>query len=526
MAFAPARAVSRVIACLLSALSACASGPRIAGRAGDAEVNASLAAAKDNAPRLRGVIDHYRRLEDPQKLDAARWLIANMQPHGFILSALYDKDKSEVPFDALDYKDFAQAQARIDELEKQHGTLDDARKRFDADLERITPELLIENIDLAFEAWRTRPWAKSISWETFREHILPYRGSNEPLNSTRPACMSAFADLPGRMKNPSDLGEAYALIDAEVNRWAGFSDLYYLHPTDQSFSEIRAHKLGRCEDLTNLKLYAMRANAVPIAADYTPWWADRDNNHAWEVRLDASGRGHAGLSNRAAKVYRKTYATQPNTLGAVKGDEPTPLPGGLSGKTYLDVTDQYVPVSDVPVELTVTPSEPRRFAYLCVFNGGEWRPIQWARIDTHGGVRHARFERMGRNIAYLPAYFIGGAMVAASYPLILDRRGGLTSLSGSGAGSPVSIEITTVKPASPDADTRRDKPSIVVEPGHGYELLAWQGGAWKSLGKQTAGDQPVLFTDVPAGLLYWMKADNSRGLERIFTIEAGHQVWW
>ena len=56
-------------------------------------------------------------------------------------------------------------------------------------------------------------------------------------------------------------------------------------------------------------------------------------------------------------------------------------------------------------------------------------------------------------------------------------------------------------------------------------MFIWED-EWSSLGKQQAGEAPVTFDWVPSDGLYWLVEEGSRKLERIFTIEAGEQVWW
>lgn len=485
-------------------------------------VEHALDAAGANRAELVAVLDHYSDDRDQLKLEAALFLIANMDGHGYTVTALFDGEKKEVPFDALDYKNFGEAQAALDALEKQHGPLDFSRKKFDKDLETITSEFLIENIDCAFRAWRERPWASKLSFEAFCEHVLPYRCSNEPLDSWRPACMERYADLPEEMKDPCDIKEAGGKVSGDVHSWMGFSTLYYLHPTDQGFDEMSRRHQGRCEDISNMISYALRANAIPCAADYTPYWADRDNNHAWEVLLDANGRGRAGLSNRAAKVYRKCFSIQKNNLACIKNDDEE-VPRWLSGKSYQDVTDQYLETTDVTVTLDEAVPDEQRFAYICVFNGGEWKAIHWGSIEGSS----VAFSGMGRGIAYLPAFFVDKEIVPAAPPFILGSDGAVRLLdSDSGRSSKeIAIEIAAVAPVTPDADTRRDKPMVVVKPGKTYELFVWNKG-WQSLGKKEAGDDPVSFDAAPAGRLFWLVEENSRRLERIFTIEEGKQIWW
>jgi hypothetical protein len=321
------------------------------------------------------------------------------------------------------------------------------------------------------------------------------------------------------MDNPRDPREAARLIQRDVHRWVKFNELYYLHPTDQGFYEMNERRVGRCEDITNMMMYAMRANAVAAASDYTPYWADRDNNHAWQVILDADGRGEAKLSNRAAKVYRKTFAIQRDNIGCRKSEDEE-VPPWLRGKNFIDVTPQYMDTTDVTVELESDPPDDARFAYLCVFNGGEWCAIHWGEI--HDG--RVTFTKMGRNIAYLAAYYADEELLPAAPPFILTRKGEVRPLRADG-GPQLTVDLAVTTPQTPDADTRADKPRILVKPGKAYELFVWDD-EWVSLGEKTAGDQPVSFQRVPAESLLWLVEENARRLERIFTIEDGRQVWW
>jgi len=473
------------------------------------EVGEALAKAGENRSELVRVLDHYRRQADPLKLEAAEFLVANMDGHGYIVHGFFDEQGNEIAFDALDYASYKEALAAFDALEAEHGTIDYERKRFEPDLETITADFLIENIDLAFRAWREKPWAAPITFEAFCEYILPYRGSNEPIDAWRPACMKRLAHLTGELEDPEDLAAAGRAVRAEAGRWVGFNELYYLHPTDQGFTEMLAAGKGRCEDISNMLAYAFRANAVMSATDYTPYWADRDNNHAWEVLLNSAGRGRAGLSHGAAKVYRKTFSIQRDSLGAVKTEDEK-VPRWLAGRNYRDVTQDYMETTDVTVRLTVGRPESARFAYLCVFNGGEWKAIHWSPIEG----KHATFTDMGRRIAYLPAYYVNDEPVPAAEPFILSEGGEIRVLDGASGGT-ISIDIAV-----------EGEPTIRVKPDIAYELFVWEGG-WSSVGRRTAdGGQPATFEAVPAARLYWLVADGSRRLERIFTVDGGKAVHW
>ena len=485
----------------------------------DARIEDALKKARSNRPEIERFLARYEAGTDLEKRRAARWLVANMDGHGYAVLALVDREGRALAFDALEHPNLAKAKEALDAVEREHPGADFAKVRFESDLEHASAEFLATHLDQAFEAWRTLPWAKSIRFEVFRDFILPYRGSNEPLSLWRAPAFERLA--PQRLENAreDDVRVVGERIRGAVHPWVGFSDLFYLHPTDQGYGEMTARRLGRCEDITNMIAYGMRSVATLCASDYTPWWADRDNNHAWEVVLDAEGRGRAGLSNRCAKVYRKTFAIQPCSLAKQKrADEK--VPRWLGSPHYIDVTDQYLPVTDAAVELAAAPKG-TRFAYLAVFNGGEWRPIQWGRID---GTR-AVFPKMGRDICYLPMLHVDGRDLPAGTPFILDKDGCMHPLAGSSMHRE-SILATSTRPATPDADTRATIPSTVVKAGSAYELFRWSQDGWKSVGRIEAGMQDRLFEDLPHDALYWLVEDGSERLERIFTIEDGRQVFW
>ena len=70
---------------------------------------------------------------------------------------------------------------------------------------------------------------------------------------------------------------------------------------------------------------------------------------------------------------------------------------------------------------------------------------------------------------------------------------------------------------------RNDTNCII--PGEDYELFYWDD-EWISLGRQKANSDHLDYRNVPAGTLYWLKCTSGGHEERIFTYQAGKQVWW
>ncbi len=65
-----------------------------------------------------------------------------------------------------------------------------------------------------------------------------------------------------------------------------------------------------------------------------------------------------------------------------------------------------------------------------------------------------------------------------------------------------------------------------IRAGDEYELSYWDTESWKSLGKKIAGDNHLIYTDVPKGALLWLNNLTRGWDERVFVYENGKQVWW
>ncbi len=493
------------------------------------EVNEILEKAGTNRVELEKTLNHYKSDPDTLKYQAACYLIGNMEGHSCVTYALKDTLGSEIEFNVLDYPDFDALLAAFDTLESRYGPLDFDKQETVDDWDAITSGFLIDQIDNAFKAWRGKPWAKRFSFQTFCEYILPYRGSNEPLEEWRSMFLTKYAGFDSRMTDPADPIEATKLINNDVMTWFTFNPRFYYHPTDQGLSEMLNNGLGRCEDMTNVTIYALRANGLPVTSDYTPYWANSGNNHAWNAIVTPDGKvvpfmgaeanpGEYRLANKLAKVYRKTFGKQKENLIFQKRKQEK-VPRWLAGRSYADVTADYVDACDVTIGFEQEIPDSVDIAYLCVFNSGEWQPIHWGRIEAGKAV----FTDMGRDIAYLPALYLDEKIVPWGRPFILDPDGHERELRPED-NLPTTLTLTSTTKRKQEISTD-GVARAYFNSGKEYELFYFDDG-WQSSGKSTAEDKPLNFENVPTGSLYWLVEIDSDKEERIFTIEDGLQVWW
>ena len=491
-----------------------------------------LEKAGSNKKELLKVIDHYRAPGDSLKLKAAYFLIGNMGDKCYTHFDVVDSTGASVHFNVLDYPDYRAMVAAWDSIEAIRGPIHNQRDSVAYDSHVITAKYLITNIDLAFKAWHEFPWAHHINFKQFCEYILPYRGSNEPLEAWRPYFYKKYHWVADSVKDKTSPVEAAVWVNNDIKSWFKFDPRFYRQSTDQGLSEMLRNKKGRCEDMTNLAMYAMRAMGIPVMSDFTPYWAKTGNNHAWNALIDKNGKvvifmgaganpGQYKLNQAKAKVYRKTFARQPNSLAAIKPSWEV-APPYINRSNIVDVTRDYGPVADVALTLAKPKPDSVTFAYLCVFNSGEWRAIQWGKI---GPKNQVRFKDMGLDIAYLPAYYVHKKVAPAGDPLILTKSGQIRPLKADTTRLRTIRLYSTTRKITRNATDSIEKAYFV--PGKAYELFYWATGRWHSLGKQTAGRGPLVFRNVPSHALYWLVAEKSNREERIFTIDArGKQVWW
>lgn len=488
-------------------------------------VEEALEQAGANRPELEQVLAHFAGKKD--KLVAARWLIQNMPGKGYITTELRDKGGNVIAYDPLTYPNFKAALKALDEIQAKHGEVDFARDKKIEDLKTVKAAYLIKHIDLSFAAWQRMPPNQRVTFEVFLHYVLPYRGSQEPVDAWLEPLMQRYAGrLEALADDKLDAQGLYKWLSKDIHKRLRFNERYYLHPTDQSFTEMGRSGQGRCEDITNMITFAARSLALATAADYTPYWAHRDNNHAWNVLLDRNGVGCDKAQSHAAKIYRKTFAIQRQSLPFRLPEGREPPNRFMASTTATDVTDQYMETSVVEVTLDEKKAAGEKHAYLCVFNGGEWKAIAWTEIRKDGT---ARFQRMGRGILYLPCVHDGEKLVAVSHPVLLGDAGQVTGLRGQDDARSVIAVAVSPKKISPD--TFEETPVNYLEAGATYVLKRWgtTTGDWTDVREHEAGEKAPRFEDLPVDGLYWfvLKDGKPRRLERPWTIgPEGFQRFW
>jgi hypothetical protein len=484
--------------------------PHVAGE----EVEAALVEAGKNRPAIEAFLNHFNRAGAETRIAASRWLVANMPGKGFVPFTLRDAKKEVVPFDALAFPDFASAQKAMDALEKKHGKLEFTAEARVSDLQTLTTDFLVRHTEGAFAAWEASPPARRLTFRAFLDWVLPYRSSEEPATAWRETVAARYRERPKDLGADASPAALYEWILSDVAKRVRFDERYYLHPTDQSLDDVESTKCGRCEDITNMTVYAARALGLAVCTDYTPYWPHRDNNHAWPVLLDREGKGSSPEGKGAAKVYRRTFAIQKDSLPFLlqKGEEPPNR--YLANPCQIDVTDQYGPTTTLATGDFdyVRP----RMHYIAVFNAGEWQPVAWGLRDRRGPV--FEFPRLGIDIVYLFCEYDGKKVNPRGQPNLCQALHGTWLGKGHMPNDqdPTSLRIASLRPGGPP-----------LSPGETYVLHRWDAKEWTQVAEKIADSDSFTFEGLETQNLYRLvrKTDSDK-LERPFTIEDGKPRWW
>ena len=229
-----------------------------------------------NQRQLQRVLDHYSRdAADSLKLQAGKFLIDNMSYHIGVPQRLTDRQGNAVEFDFSTFP--------VGDFKRLCAVMDSLGYRFERgtplyDIQVITADYLIENIDDAFTAWEY-PWAKHLGFDDFCEDVLPYRGQNEPLSKYRKHFMEMFSWLPDSLVENFTVIDVVNIVKRHLEKRVAYSEEYplfyrgYLTPY-----QLEMVKTSACENLALYFQMALRSLGISAHCDNVLAWRHRNSD--------------------------------------------------------------------------------------------------------------------------------------------------------------------------------------------------------------------------------------------------------
>ena len=400
----------------------------------------ALRAAGENRPQLERVLDHYRHEDrDPSKLAAAKYLIINMPGHYSF---------SDTVSVGYYYNSAITIQQSGGSPEWQRDTLrqiSDSQyshlfKTIKSDVELISANYLISNIDKVFHEWRTRPWAQHLTFDEFREWILPYKVSDlQILDSWRDILSARFSDsinsIPIDDNRRLSIYGAIDIVRNEIHTkntprvlWEDRSGIPLM--SAQTWANMT---FGSCYDYVTMGTAVFRSMGLPSVVDHVPFWGRNHDGHSWFTFLSDKGIEEPTINSmimpagfpfypyeRIPKVWRDTYTINRDRVkyrNTAKYVYPFEL-------CQQDVTDHYVKTSDIEVDMYGDVPVIDKYVYLAMVvnsSGPSWQILDF------GNIRHdkACFRKVGRNNLYITLGFDGNGLVPISNPFVLQKDGNM-----------------------------------------------------------------------------------------------------
>jgi len=297
---------------------------------------------------------------------------------------------------------------------------------------------------------------------------------NRELNFTEICHIAGKTDLPGWRPRVQlivqGIGHAYTVRGIDEVLQGGYRAVQLINM-----------KQAACNDYVVLGTSIFRSLGIPSGIDFIPQWASRSRGHSWNAIYTGNGKlddysfgdwmdsiGHhiKVHGEKAGKVFRRTYAKQPESL-VIQSEKAGNLPPLFRDPRLKDVTDNYLECIDITIRLTQKPAKNNNYVYLSNFNNRDWIPVHWGEIDEGKAV----FTKMGKGIVYLPVYYHRNSIQPAAEPFILTKEG----------------EIKVIVPDHSRTQslilTRKYKPGIVPQKG---ELLV--GGRFQVASREDFSD--------------------------------------
>lgn len=253
----------------------------------DKRLEYALALAEENRQELEKVLKYYQN--SPKKLAAAHFLIQNMPYYYEYDSQQLDTVKTIIK-DALKEKRAPWIKSLIISDQKVKMNQDifyTLRKKYD--IQTITADYLINNIDLAFKVWKEQPWNKNLCFEDFCELILPYRIANEKLSDWRNTYYNKYVPLLDSLYKGNDVIEACNTLVRILKKEGFYYNAQFKIPhLDALF--LMENRAGYCKETCDISLYAMRAVGIPVATDQMVYSPEYQGGHSWNVVRDTTGQ--------------------------------------------------------------------------------------------------------------------------------------------------------------------------------------------------------------------------------------------
>lgn len=424
--------------------------------------------------------------------------------------------------------------SQIDSLRDQLSPTSRIRFETIRDEDFIDEEFLADRIRYALKMAERYPWNHTIPDSILINYLVPYKFMDEFPSKWWSFLAPHYKDSIKLWSSPD-----YTRFDAADTRqvsiystflmgqlpeWWYYDAMANTYTKYPSLNEILLLRYGGCYIETMINAMITRTWGIPAAVEEIPYWGSQNGSHAAEAFWNpAVGKmvsdpdfSISDNHRRPAKIvrytFRKTDAFSRQIKPYLNGDA-FQIPQ-MSGDHWFDATGQHTDVAKVEYPVGSSWPDKIKLGYIYVMDYGQWVPIHYGVVE--GDRIH--FRNMGVDIIYRVGYYSAGQHHMVSKPFLLQDGGQLKF------SEPSREKLITVPVLKYN---NGNKAVLEIDESYTLQFLD-ENGVWKDHATLVCRDEnPLLFTDVPAGAFYWLKfPSDTRSLSRIFLLNDQGEQWW
>lgn len=413
-----------------------------------AGVEETLSLAGSNRGELEKVLRHYRKdPADSLKYKAACFLIDNMKwhlsteqatfPDSSIfewhrrIDSLYKYATENLQDPMLDATFYVERNSYFKMATRQliKSTPIDTptiRKGVFPDAKHLSSAFLVSHIENAFQIWQTSPYASHLSFEQFKELILPYRAiAGYPFFENGKKLNDIFKQWLDRSSTKNIPG-----FILRYNHYTNFINSSLCIPQHQhvgTYDLFLGYK-GDCICIANNACNTFRANGIPIAVDYNLSFKENNGRHFHCKFIDCatnrlffdSTLNYDTLcpySSASPSFFRNTFGAQPGSPYMLKATGEY-LPDYFDTPCLKEVTGEYYRATRVTLPIDKDISNHLAFLYTFDNSPSGMVPATWGKIDRER--KQIVFENVVYHTLYFPSYFRGDTLAALAAPFYIE----------------------------------------------------------------------------------------------------------
>lgn len=376
----------------------------------------SLQMAGENKKELLTVLDHFKAIQDSDKLHSAQFIIENMPYH---FTPIWDFQKNS--FIPNEYTNKKVVKEVMDSLGIRYSI-----DGINPDITNVKADYFIDRIESAYAIYAVSPWAGQFTQEDFNEYILPYRVAQEQLENWWDPLNKQLLYAIDLTEN-DNIDSATSIVDKVLSSEFKYDPRYTYYKPDMTYSDFMIHNGGMCNHCANLMVLGLRSIGIPSTVDFVPFWGNTSYGHSWNVvklenekwkpfELGQYTKDFV-LAYLPGKVLRKTFSINQKYVSDLKTS--ISIPPFLLAPRFSDVTRKYRPVANVRLKKSLLNNESNT-PVLSVWNNERWKAIWYGLTKGDSLI----FEGMGVDVVYLPQVYSNGEYITNEFPIWLTENGG------------------------------------------------------------------------------------------------------